>query len=66
MLRLHHHQHNNATRGTGGYGGGGQGRNDVDSSPSNGIANTGGGAGGSTNGLACNGGSGLIIIRYPV
>lgn len=56
------------TRALGGYGGGGAGGLDGGTDSTAGTANTGGGGGGSrgnnTNGKA--GGSGLIIIRYPL
>jgi len=51
--------------GAGGYGGGGAGKNT--GSSNNGTSNTGGGGGGNADGVACgNGGSGVIIIRYPI
>ena len=47
-----------ASSGTGGSGGGGDGG-------TAGTANTGGGAGGTLNTTGINGGSGIIILRYP-
>ena len=55
------------TAGTGGLGGGGNGA--TSGNGQNGTANTGGGggAGGSkTNGVLSNGGSGIVIVRYPI
>lgn len=58
----------NATGGgTGGLGGGGNGARNVNGTGSPGTANTGGGGGGGeTEGNGANGGSGIVIIRYPV
>jgi hypothetical protein len=51
--------------GAGGYGGGGAGKNT--GSSNNGLTNTGGGGGGNADGVTCGqGGSGVIIIRYPI
>lgn len=52
--------------GAGGYGGGGAGSNSS-TTPTNGLVNTGGGGGGqrSNNLPAQNGGSGIVIVRYP-
>jgi hypothetical protein len=47
-----------AVVGTGGTGGGAPGG-------SNGLPNTGGGAGGTSSGAFTNGGSGIVIVRYP-
>lgn len=59
------------TGGTGGLGGGGTGG--YPSQPTNATANTGGGGGGgyydgtsATNYYGANGGSGIVIVRYPV
>lgn len=59
-----------SNHGAGGAGGGGNG---ADTSPTAGIANTGGGGGGSGNSantnttpVGANGGSGVVIIRYPI
>ena len=50
----------------GGLGGGGQGTFSSGDSLQNGMANTGGGAGGSWTGTGGSGGSGIIIIRYTI
>jgi len=50
---------------TGGAGGGGTGGNGSTSSTA-GTANTGGGGGGQRDGSGKNGGSGIVIIRYPI
>jgi hypothetical protein len=51
--------------GAGGYGGGGAGKNT--GSSNNGLTNTGGGGGGNADGVTCGqGGSGVVIIRYPI
>jgi hypothetical protein len=54
--------------GTPGLGGGGQGGSDKNQSQLNGVINTGGGGGGHGNaGVASgSGGSGIVIIRYPI
>ena len=55
------------TAGTGGAGGGGNGSTSTNGTA--GVANTGGGGGGSgssTDFLNSNGGSGLVIVRYPI
>jgi hypothetical protein len=55
------------TPGTGGLGGGGNGA--VSGNGQNGTANTGGGGGGGgtkTDGVLSNGGSGIVIVRYPL
>jgi hypothetical protein len=53
--------------GTGGTGGGGNGGKvfTVPSGRQGGLANTGGGAGGGNTDVVANGGSGVVIIRYP-
>ncbi|MCX5784054.1 MAG: IPT/TIG domain-containing protein [Elusimicrobia bacterium] len=59
-------------RGAGGWGGGGDGKGVATGLGTNGAANTGGGGGGSlTNASEAaqpggNGGSGMVIIRYPI
>jgi hypothetical protein len=53
----------NTTTSAGGAGGGGQGDNGT---TGNGIANTGSGGGGGYAVYLGNGGSGLVIVRYPV
>ena len=58
--------YNGGTPGTGGLGGGGDGRRQTVAE--NGAANTGGGGGGTGDygtGTGANGGSGIIIVRYP-
>jgi hypothetical protein len=56
----------NSGGGTGGLGGGGNGGG-TSTSGTSGISNTGAGAGGAGNGtVVANGGSGIIIVRYPV
>jgi hypothetical protein len=52
--------------GTGGAGGGGNGGARFISTGTAGRANTGGGGGGDATGDPKNGGSGLVIVRYPV
>jgi hypothetical protein len=52
--------------GTGGAGGGGNGGARFISTGTAGTANTGGGGGGDATGDPKNGGSGLVIVRYPV
>ena len=57
----------NGTPGTGGLGGGGNGAST--GSGQNGTANKGGGGGGGgtkVNGVLSNGGSGIVIVRYPI
>ena len=55
----------NGTQSTASGGGGAGGRNG--GAATSGIANTGGGAGGAgQNGTGANGGSGLVIVRYPI
>ena len=56
-----------STPGSGGTGGGGSGGNDTNGGSSSGIFNTGGGAGGSGTSVSIgkNGGSGVVILRYP-
>jgi hypothetical protein len=54
--------------GSGGAGGGGRGANTSFPTPVNGTANTGGGGGGGGGYLplnGANGGSGIVLIRYP-
>lgn len=53
-----------ASAGVGGFGGGGMGGTNV--MGSEGIANTGGGGGGSYVAIGTAGGSGIVIVRYPV
>lgn len=56
----------NSGGGTGGSGGGGNGGG-TSTSGNSGVSNSGGGAGGAGNGtVIANGGSGIIIVRYPV
>jgi hypothetical protein len=56
--------------GSGGTGGGGNGGNNTGGSPTSGTANTGGGGGGHWYSEGTNatnaGGSGIVIVRYPV
>lgn len=56
--------------GPAGYGGGGKGGANNDTLPDDATVNTGGGGGGGTGGsfswLSGSGGSGIIIVRYPV
>ena len=57
------------TGGTGGAGGGGNGGNGLNAGGTNGAVNTGGGAGGHSFGVMRpngNGGSGIVVIRYPI
>jgi hypothetical protein len=58
---------NGTSAGAGGTGGGGAGTSNVTNATS-GTANTGSGGGGGSpdNGAAGNGGSGIVIVRYPV
>lgn len=56
----------NTTAGTGGSGGGGNGCKSDLSTNTAGVANTGGGAGGGGNGNRPAGGSGIVIVRYPI
>jgi hypothetical protein len=62
--------HDTGTPGTGGNGGGGNGGQNGVQNGTNGTANTGGGGGGSPTSPAGksvgnNGGSGVVILRYP-
>lgn len=52
--------------GAGGTGGGGAGGSGTGGAGTNGTANTGGGGGGSIFGTHGAGGSGIVIVRYPV
>lgn len=57
-----------SVRGTGGSGGGGDGGIDSGTSPVTGTTNTGSGGGGGANfgsKAGANGGSGIVIVRYP-
>lgn len=57
---------NDAAFGAGGIGGGGNGGND-NASPTSGVAHTGGGGGGGNDDrTGASGGSGIVIVRYPV
>ena len=57
----------NATTGLGGIGGGGTGgRQSSDTSCTAGLPNTGGGGGGEDPQAGCNGGSGVVILRYEI
>jgi hypothetical protein len=57
---------NVANVGVGGSGGGGRGGSYTQVAGINGTANTGGGAGGSDFTTQASGGSGIVIIRYPI
>jgi hypothetical protein len=57
---------NSGNVGVGGYGGGGNGGSYTQIYPTNGLANTGGGAGGADFTTSANGGSGVVIIRYAM
>ena len=59
--------HTTGTPGTGGNGGGGNGGKENSSNGTSGTPNTGGGAGGSPSNASSrnNGGSGIVILRYP-
>jgi hypothetical protein len=59
--------HNGGTGGTGGSGGGGNGGTGLSNNSTAGTANTGGGGGGNNQGSTSSaGGSGIVIVRYPV
>jgi len=60
--------YNTTDRGTGGIGGGGQGGSQA-GNPDDGLPNTGGGGGGQEryfDSFGGNGGSGIVLIRYPI
>jgi len=56
---------NGASAGAAGLGGGAAGSSTPGGTASAGVANTGGGGGGTRNGIGGDGGSGIVVIRYP-